>query len=62
MDMIDIPNINEIIIEIEKLRSSMLAIGKQKGLNDPETIHASQELDKLIYTVELISLNSFELL
>ena len=60
--MIDIPNINEIIIEVEKLRSYMLAIGNQKGLSDPETIHASQELDKLIYTFELISLNYFELL
>jgi hypothetical protein len=38
----------DLVDEIEQLRHYMMALGLQKGLNDPETIRTSQELDKLI--------------
>ncbi|MED1202319.1 aspartyl-phosphate phosphatase Spo0E family protein [Heyndrickxia acidicola] len=38
----------DLVDEIEQLRHSMMVLGLQKGLNDPETIKTSQELDKLI--------------
>lgn len=34
--------------EIERKRDEMIRVGMAKGLNDPETIRLSQELDKLI--------------
>lgn len=34
--------------EIERKRDEMIRVGMEKGLNDPETIRLSQELDKLI--------------
>jgi hypothetical protein len=38
----------DLVDEIEQLRHYMMTLGLQKGLNDPETIRTSQELDKLI--------------
>jgi hypothetical protein len=58
--MIETYDLNDIITDIEKSRNVMIAIGRQKGLNDPETIKASQELDKLIIRFEQISLNLVE--
>jgi len=40
---------NELIIQINELRTKMVAQGMKNGLNDPNTIKFSKRLDELIF-------------
>jgi stage 0 sporulation regulatory protein len=48
---------NELNNQITQLRQDMIIAGLKKGLNHPETIERSQELDKLIIKFERLILN-----
>ncbi|AZV41706.1 aspartyl-phosphate phosphatase Spo0E family protein [Peribacillus asahii] len=41
-------SLQELEYKIDVLRTHMIAIGKSKGLNHPNTIKFSQELDSLL--------------
>ncbi|MFB5282562.1 Spo0E family sporulation regulatory protein-aspartic acid phosphatase [Peribacillus sp. Hz7] len=41
-------SLQELEYRIDVLRTHMIAIGKSKGLNHPNTIKFSQELDSLL--------------
>jgi flagellin-specific chaperone FliS len=47
----------ELIEQINSIRSSMIQTGLNKGLNSDETITISQQLDKLLYTYQLLHLS-----
>jgi hypothetical protein len=44
-----------LINQINDLRQTMIAVGQNKGLNHPDTIKFSQELDKLIIRYQSIN-------
>ncbi|MGO4889935.1 Spo0E family sporulation regulatory protein-aspartic acid phosphatase [Anaerobacillus sp. MEB173] len=46
--MVQIDGKSEIISNINELRTTMIKIGETKGLNNPETVACSQELDRLL--------------
>jgi len=45
---VNVLSLQELEHRIDVLRSHMIAIGKSKGLNHPNTIKFSQELDSLL--------------
>ncbi|PKR84978.1 aspartyl-phosphate phosphatase Spo0E family protein [Heyndrickxia camelliae] len=42
----------ELTNQIDLLRNKMIEIGIKEGLRSPETLHKSQELDKLIFAYQ----------
>jgi hypothetical protein len=47
---------SELLKQINRLRTKMIEIGANKGLNDSETIMISQELDHLLLDYQLITI------
>jgi hypothetical protein len=45
----------DLIDEIHELRMKMIETGLNKGLNNTETLHVSQQLDYLLFTYQELS-------
>lgn len=47
----------ELIEQINTIRTSMIQTGLNKGLDSAETVTISQQLDKLLYTYQLLNIS-----